>query len=71
MQTTPGDHLVPAYKKLMQTPRWLQNGGADFVFFDGHPGFYEGSAKHHIWPLRCGAMQQSVQILADKPQRRR
>ena len=41
---TPGDVLVALYDKMLATPRWQRNWGADYVFFDGHSGFQFGKA---------------------------
>ena len=34
----PGDHLLHAYKLLHSSMRFELRGGADFVFYDSHPG---------------------------------
>ena len=39
-----GDYLVAAYEALTALPRWQRNNGADFVFYESHPGFAAGQA---------------------------
>lgn len=39
LQQSPGEYIVPIYKALAQHPVWLSSGGANFVFYQPHPGF--------------------------------
>ena len=42
--TTSAD-LAFLSQALIQTPRWQKNDGADYIFYDPHPGFATGRAE--------------------------
>lgn len=54
---------------MMQLPRWKQNDGADFIFYDPHPGFVSGQAEHAFYKMTCNDFKHATHILVERPQR--
>jgi hypothetical protein len=54
---------------MMNTSRWQRNGGADFVFYDPHPGFTDGSAEREYYRLICDTFQHAMHIVVERGQR--
>ena len=53
----------------MQMPRWKEKDGADFVFYDPHPGFATGRAEMPIIDMACNAFKHAMHIIAERSQR--
>ena len=53
----------------MELPRWKINNGADFIFFDPHPGFASGNAEHEFNRMNCEDHKAATHILVERPQR--
>ncbi len=51
--STFGSALYIAYSNMVASPRWQSKNGADFVFYDSHPGFRSGWAADNIMHLIC------------------
>ncbi|CAK0785134.1 hypothetical protein CVIRNUC_008340 [Coccomyxa viridis] len=66
---TPGDHLLKGYQAIVQMPRWKRSEGADFVFYDPHPGFATGRAEMPIIDMMCNTFRHSMHIIAERSQR--
>ncbi|BDA47957.1 probable xyloglucan galactosyltransferase GT14 at C-terminar half [Coccomyxa sp. Obi] len=66
---TPGDHLLKSYQALIQTPRWQRHDGADFVFYDPHPGFGTGRAEMPVIDMMCNTFRNAMHIVAERSQR--
>ena len=53
----------------MQTPRWKRHDGADFVFYDPHPGFTTGRAEMPVLDMWCNTFRRAMHIVAERSQR--
>ena len=70
VETSPaGDWLIALYYSMLNTTRWQRQHGADFVFYDPHPGFVDGSAEEHYYNILCDTAQHSMHIVAERGQR--
>lgn len=69
LQETPGDYLMEGYRAMMETPKWLERGGENFVFYDSHPGFMAGNAARPCMQLKCFEIRKSVHLIMDVPMR--
>ena len=49
----PGDPLVAVYNEMLKMPEWKKFDGGHFVFYDSHPGFYQGSYLLKPQPVFC------------------
>lgn len=54
---------------LIQTPRWQRHDGADFVFYDPHPGFGTGRAEMPVIDMMCNTFRNAMHIVAERSQR--
>ena len=54
---------------IVQMPRWKRSEGADFVFYDPHPGFATGRAEMPIIDMMCNTFRHSMHIIAERSQR--
>ena len=54
---------------LVQTPRWKRHEGADFVFYDPHPGFTTGRAEMPVLDMWCSTFRRGMHIVAERSQR--
>jgi hypothetical protein len=59
---------LPA-QALIQIPRWQRHGGADFVFYDPHPGFTTGRAEMPVLDMWCNTFRRAMHIVAERSQR--
>ena len=50
-------------------PRWKRSEGADFVFYDPHPGFATGRAEMPVIDMICNTFRHSMHIIAERSQR--
>lgn len=64
-----GERLIKGFKSVAQLDRWQQNKGADFVFFDPHPGFTDGKSDLEFKRYTCDVMRHSMHIVAERGQR--
>lgn len=64
-----GDWLMALYYSMLNTTRWQRQGGADFVFYDPHPGFTDGSAEAPYYKLLCDDFQHAMHIAVERGQR--
>ena len=49
--------------------RWQRGNGADFVFYDPHPGFTDGTAEKEYYRLICDTFQHAMHIVVERGQR--
>lgn len=61
--------LYIAYSNMVASPRWQSKNGADFVFYDSHPGFRSGWAADNIMHLICNTFANSTMLVVDRPMR--
>lgn len=64
-----GNWLIAGYHAMLNTSRWQRSKGADFVFYDPHPGFTDGSAEKHYYMLICDTFQHAMHIVVERGQR--
>lgn len=64
-----GDWLISAYYSMLNTSRWQRTKGADFVFYDPHPGFTDGSVEKNYYTLICDTFQHAMHIVVERGQR--
>jgi hypothetical protein len=64
-----GDWLIALYGSMLNTSRWQRSNGADFVFYDPHPGFTDGSAEQLYYKLLCDDFQHAMHIVVERGQR--
>ena len=57
------------YYSMLNTTRWQRHNGADFVFYDPHPGFADGSAEQPYHELLCNDFQHAMHIVVERGQR--
>ena len=57
--------LGQVYESLQDMPRWQKTQGADFIFWDPHPGFALGSAGGGWKDAWCHQLQNAVQLIPD------
>ena len=50
-------------------PRWKRHDGADFVFYDPHPGFTTGRAEMPVLDMWCNTFRHAMHIVAERSQR--
>ena len=62
-------NLLCTLQALIQMPRWKKKDGADFVFYDPHPGFATGRAEMPIIDMACNTFKHSMHIIAERSQR--
>lgn len=67
--STFGSALYIAYSNMVASPRWQSKNGADFVFYDSHPGFRSGWAADNIMHLICDTFANSTMLVVDRPMR--
>ena len=53
---------------LTKTDRWKKNDGSDFVFFDPHPGFTDGTSDKEFKTLMCHTSKKSMHIVVERGQ---
>lgn len=58
-----------AYEQILASDRWKKNHGADFVFYDPHPGFRNGWAGLQIRDKYCTNFMNATMLVVDKPMR--
>ena len=63
-----GEWLMKGYHALVKTERWKRNTGADFVFFDPHPGFTDGTSDKAFKKLMCQTSKDSMHIVVERGQ---
>lgn len=63
-----GDWTMKGYHALIKTERWKKNDGADFVFFDPHPGFTDGTSDKDFKILMCETSKKSMHIVVERGQ---
>ena len=64
-----GNHLIAGYHAMLNTSRWQRSKGADFVFYDPHPGFTDGSVEKNYYTLICDTFQHAMHIVVERGQR--
>ena len=64
-----GERLIKGLNSLVQLDRWKQNDGADFVYYDPHPGFTDGTADVKFKNYVCDVMKHSMHIVVERGQR--
>ena len=64
-----GDWLIALYGSMLNTSRWQRSNGVDFVFYDPHPGFTDGSAEQLYYKLLCNDFQHAMHIVVERGQR--
>ena len=64
-----GDWLMALYSSMLNASRWQRKRGADFVFYDPHPGFADGSAEEPYHKLLCDDFQHAMHIVVERGQR--
>ena len=64
-----GDWLMALYGSMLSSSRWQRNRGADFVFYDPHPGFTDGTVEAAYYKLLCDDFQHAMQIVVERGQR--
>ncbi|CAK0784428.1 hypothetical protein CVIRNUC_007632 [Coccomyxa viridis] len=64
-----GDWLMALYGSMLSSSRWQQNQGADFVFYDPHPGFTDGSVEAAYYKMLCDDFQHAMHIVVERGQR--
>ena len=63
-----GEWLMKGYHALVKTERWKRNNGADFVFFDPHPGFTDGTSDKAFKKLMCQTSKEAMHIVVERGQ---
>ncbi len=58
-----------AYDQILASKRWKLNHGADFIFYDPHPGFRDGWAGQQIRDKYCNDFINATMLVADRPMR--
>ncbi len=64
-----GEWLMPLYYSMLNTTRWQRQNGADFVFYDPHPGFTDGTVESAYYKLLCDDFQHAMHIVVERGQR--
>ena len=59
---------MKGYHALIKTERWKKNAGADFVFFDPHPGFTDGTSDKDFKTFMCHTSSKSMHIVVERGQ---
>ena len=59
---------MKGYHALVKSERWKRNNGADFVFFDPHPGFTDGTSDKAFKKLMCQTSKDSMHIVVERGQ---
>ena len=54
---------------MLNSSRWQRSNGADFVFYDPHPGFTDGSAEKPYYSLVCDTFRHAMHIVVERGQR--
>ena len=54
---------------IIQMPRWKRKDGADFIFYDPHPGFATGRAEMPVIDMMCNRFKNAMHIVAERSQR--
>ena len=67
--TMAGQALDLAYDNLLASPRWQVNKGADFVFYDAHPGYRAGVAAGSVQTKVCHSFINATMLIVDTPMR--
>ena len=60
--------MMKGYHALVKTERWKRNNGADFVFFDPHPGFTDGTSDKAFKKLMCQTSKEAMHIVVERGQ---
>lgn len=68
-QSLAGDWLMALYGSMLNTMRWQKNKGADFVFYDPHPGFTDGSVERAYYDMLCDDFQHAMHMVVERGQR--
>ena len=55
-----GEWMMKGLQALVKTDRWKKNDGSDFVFFDPHPGFTDGTSDKEFKTLKCHTSKKSM-----------
>ena len=63
-----GEWTMKGLQALVKTDRWKKNDGADFVFFDPHPGFTDGTSDKDFKTLMCHTSKNSMHIVVERGQ---
>ena len=63
-----GKHFMAGYKAVTQLDRWKVNDGADFVFFDPHQGFTDGTSDSEFKKFLCQTSKNSMHIVSERGQ---
>lgn len=63
-----GDWTIKGYHALVKTDRWKKKDGADFVWFDPHPGFTDGTSDKPFKELMCHTSKKSMHIVVERGQ---
>ena len=61
--------LDMAYDVMIESHRWQRHHGADFIFFDSHPGFRWGAPAIRIQDKICNVFVNSTMLVPDRPMR--
>lgn len=64
-----GNWLIAGYHAMLNTSRWQRSKGADFVFYDPHPGFTDGTVEKDYYMLICDTFQHAMHIVVERGQR--
>lgn len=60
--------MMKGLQAMLKTDRWKKNSGADFVFFDPHPGFTDGKSDKDFKQLMCHTSKNSMHIVVERGQ---
>ncbi len=60
--------MMKGLQALVKTDRWKKNDGSDFVFFDPHPGFTDGTSDKEFKTLMCHTSKKSMHIVVERGQ---
>ena len=60
--------MMKGLQAMLKTERWKRNDGADFVFFDPHPGFTDGKSDKDFKQLMCHTSKNSMHIVVERGQ---
>ncbi len=63
-----GEWMMKGLQALVKTDRWKKNDGSDFVFFDPHPGFTDGTSDKEFKTLMCHTSKKSMHIVVERGQ---
>ena len=60
---------LPAHAELTETAHWKAKGGANYVFYEPHPGFQAGIAELPMYELVCKTLNHAMHIVVEAASR--